>query len=172
MKSERQKDKLRREYADLNKMVKKSARIDKRKFMESMAEKAAKSHELHTLYKISQQICRSKNNYNNTPIRDSHGQLLTAEHEQELRWTNYFSNVLNRPDPEHPPDIQPASRRITVNLNPPNKQEILKAISSLKNNKAPGKDELTAELFKADPASAANVLEPLFADIWEKEELY
>ena len=106
MKSERQKDKLRREYVDLNKMVKKSARIDKRKFMESMAEvaeKTAKSHELHTLYKISQQICHSKNNYNNTPIRDSQGQLLTTEHEQELRWTNYFSNVLNRPDPEHPP---------------------------------------------------------------------
>lgn len=98
----------------------------------------------------------------------SHGQLITTEHEQDLRWTTHFSNVLNRPDPEHPPDIQPVSHDITVNLKPHNKQEILKAISPLRNNKAQGKDELPAELFKVDPLSTASILEPLFADIWEK----
>jgi TPP-dependent pyruvate/acetoin dehydrogenase alpha subunit len=34
-KSERQKDKLKKEYVDLNKIVKKSARTDMRKFMET-----------------------------------------------------------------------------------------------------------------------------------------
>ena len=105
------------------------------------------------------------------PVRNSLGQLLTTEQEQDMRWTSHFEDVLNRPDPEHPPDIPPAAQDIDINLKLPEKQEIVKAIGSLRNNKAPGNDEMTAELFKIDPILAANILEPLFADIWEKEEL-
>ena len=45
------------------------------------------------------------------------------------------------------------------------------AIRSLKNRKAPGQDGLSAELFKADPEFAAQVLQPLFAAIWEEKLL-
>ena len=51
------------------------------------------------------------------------------------------------------------------------KKEITAAIRSLKNGKAPGEDSLNAELFKAEPEFAAQVLEPLFAAIWEKKQL-
>src|SRR5579871_154650 len=103
-KSERQKDKVRKEYADLNRLVKKSARTDKRKFIENLAEQAetaAKSHDLHTLYKISRQVGSDRKFYNSMPIKDNAEKLLTTEHEQSLRWTEHFSSVLNRPNPEH-----------------------------------------------------------------------
>lgn len=42
------------------------------------------------------------------------------------------------------------------------KLETIASIKSLKNNKAPGNDNLTAEIFEADPIIAADILYPLF----------
>ena len=51
------------------------------------------------------------------------------------------------------------------------RKEIIKAVKSLKNGKAPGHDKFNAELFKADPELAAAILQPLFVAIWEGEEV-
>ena len=51
------------------------------------------------------------------------------------------------------------------------KEEVIKAIKSLKNGKAPGHDNLNTELFESDPELAATILQPLFAAIWEGEEV-
>jgi hypothetical protein len=51
---------------------------------------------------------------------------------------------------------------------PPTKEEIVAAIESLKNGKAPGQDNLNAELLKADRELAAKLLLPLFTAIWEE----
>ncbi len=40
------------------------------------------------------------------------------------------------------------------------------ALKKLKNNKAPGQDNLNAELFKIGPETAAGILEPLLRIIW------
>jgi hypothetical protein len=45
--------------------------------------------------------------------------------------------------------------------------EIQKAVKSLKNKKAPGTNQLNAELFKIDPVLAADILHPVFHKIWE-----
>ena len=39
-----------------------------------------------------------------------------------------------------------------------------------KNRKAPRQDNLKAELFKADPDFASQVLQPLFSAIWEEKQ--
>ena len=52
-----------------------------------------------------------------------------------------------------------------MNTVAPEKEEIIKAIKSLKNGKAPGHDNLNTEHFKADPELAATILQPLFAAI-------
>ena len=71
---------------------------------------------------------------------------------QEECWTEQFREILNRP----PPAV-------------PEKEEISKAIMSLKNSKAPGHNNLNTELFMADPELAATILQTLFAAIWEEE---
>ena len=96
---------------------------------------------------------------------------MTSERDRDVRWTEHFSEVLNRPEPELPPDIPPAQEDLNVRVGPPTPQEILNAIKALKNNKAPGQDAIPAELLKANPELASDVLQPLFFDIWEKEEL-
>ena len=45
------------------------------------------------------------------------------------------------------------------------------AIKSLENEKSPGQDNLSAEVFKADPQLAADLLQPLLRDIWEEKKL-
>ena len=50
-------------------------------------------------------------------------------------------------------------------------EEIIAAINSLKNHKAPGKDCLNAELFKADTVTMASILQPLFNTIWDRRKI-
>lgn len=54
---------------------------------------------------------------------------------------------------------------------PPVKEEIRAAIKSLKNRKSSGRDNLSAELFKAEPQLAADLLQLLFTGIWEGKKL-
>ena len=67
--------------------------------------------------------------------------------------------------------MQEAATDLDVNTNPPSRQEIISAITVLKNGKAPGLDNLNAELFKADPNLTADILLPLFTQIWEQEKV-
>ena len=50
-------------------------------------------------------------------------------------------------------------------------EEIMTAIRSLKNGKAPGQNSFNAEPSKAEPEVAAQVLQTLFAAIWEEKQL-
>ena len=119
-KSEHQRDRLRIEYAELNKLVKKGARADKRQFMElaETAEKAASKNEMGTVHRITQQLCGEKRR-RNIPVKDKQGSLLTSEQDRDVRWTEHFSEVLNRPEPELPPDILPAQEVLDMRVDPP-----------------------------------------------------
>ena len=76
---------------------------------------------------------------------------------------------------ELPPTIeeeeQDPETDLDVSDTPPEKEEIMAAITSLKNGKTPGQDSLNAELLKADPEFAAHVFWPLFVPIWEEKQL-
>ena len=51
------------------------------------------------------------------------------------------------------------------------KEEIRKAIIPLKNGKAAGPDDISAEALKVDIETSVEVLYPLFVMIWEKNEV-
>ena len=69
------------------------------------------------------------------------------------------------------PNIQGAVTDLDISTDVPTRREIIQAINTLKNGKAPGHNNLNAELFKADPELAATMLTPLFTKIWEQEEI-
>ena len=94
---------------------------------------------------------------------------MTTEREQEERWTEHLRE--NRPPPEENADIPKAADDLDINTARPEKEEIIKASKSLKNGKAPGHDNLNAELFKADQELTTVILQPLFVAIWEGEEV-
>ena len=74
-----------------------------------------------------------------------------------------ISEILNRPPPVEDADIPvSAADDLFIDIVVPKKEEIIKTIKSLKNGKAPGHDNLNAELFKAVPELTATILQPLF----------
>ena len=121
------------------------------------------------LFKIAIQICGKVISNTSGPVKDKQGKLLTTENEIEQRWTVYFQELLNRPEPDDIPDIGSADKDLDINLKPPTKEEIIKSIKT--NGKAPGIDGLSAELFKAVPETAATLFIDFFKKIWEEEEI-
>ena len=102
---------------------------------------------------------------------DKRERLLTTEAEQGAKWAEHFSEILNRPPTTIEAKVQDPDTDLDVSTATPEKEEIIAVIRSLKNGKAPGEVSLNAELFKAEPEFAAQVLEPLFAARWEKKQL-
>ena len=172
-KSERLKARQHQRYSRANTKVKRQARRDKRRYLEGLAseaEEAARRKEQSTVYKITRKLCGKKGAVD-LPISDMNGNLLTSDPEKEKRWKEPFKEVLNRPTPSSTAEIEEAEADLSVNTEPPTLDEIKKAVQSLKNGKAPGRDNLNAELFKADPDQAARLLQPLFHSIWEEENI-
>ena len=87
-KSNRLRERYEQQYREANQTVKRKARTDKRKFMESLAneaEEAASKGEQGKVYRITRMICGGYRGTTDAPIFNKQGQLLTAETEQEGR---------------------------------------------------------------------------------------
>lgn len=65
--------------------------------------------------------------------------------------------------------MNPATK-YPININAPTIFQIREAIKELKINKA-DPDNVAAELLKADTATAANILYPLFKEVWRTERI-
>jgi len=56
---------------------------------------------------------------------------------------------------------------LNINVNPPSKAEIERALKQLKNGKAAGPDGIPLEALKVDSKTTKAMLYPLFLQIWE-----
>ena len=101
------------------------------------------------------------------------GTIFEHKEIHKLTWmAEHFREVLNRPDPAERACIaQPLGEKLNIDCSPPTKNEILKATKSLKNNKAPGIDNITAEVLKTDIRFATDWLYDLFHKIWNAETI-
>ena len=164
---------LEREYQEKDREVKRSARRDKRAFINQLAqsaEDAAKIGDSAKVYKITKKLCNKS--FNSTkPIKSKNGSILTSDKEQEKRWMEHFKEVFNQPPPVEQIEIEENDEITEISAEKPSRNEIRTAVLSLKKNKAPGTDSVQAELIQADPEIAATVFGDLFDDIWEKEAI-
>lgn len=82
----------------------------------------------------------------------------------------YFEDLLNCKEPS-----QKLKKRIdnaqVPKSKPPTADEIEGIIKSLKNDKSPGADSITAECFKNDSKRMAEIFEKIFEQIWLREEI-
>nr|KAG5689679.1 hypothetical protein BaRGS_006304 [Batillaria attramentaria] len=164
---------LQAQYWDANRQAKRSARNDKRNFINDLteeAETAAGQRNMKRLYEITRTLS-GKNNNPTRPVKDKNGQIITKEKDQRTRWAEHFKETLNRPPPPVPPDIPPAAQLLDISTNPPTKTEIIKAIKSLKSGKAAGPDCIPPEALKADIQTSTDMLHPLLRKIWESESV-
>ena len=91
--------------------------------------------------------------------------------ETDDRWVEHFEELLNRPLPDEPPDIEPAEEDLEVDCDAPDLDEILLAIKQQKSGKAAGPDNIPPEALKQAEDINTEVLHMLFKDIWEKEDI-
>ena len=172
-KSKRIQEQVEAEYKIKDKEVKKSARADKRTYIEEMAqeaEQAAIRGEMSTVYKITKQLCGSYAN-KSAPVKDKQGKSLTTEREQAARWVEHFKEVLNLPDPEEPANPLEAEIELNIDMQPPTEEEVRKAIKATKRGKSPGCDNIHAEMLKADINTATKLFTDLFHSIWDSETI-
>ena len=104
------------------------------------------------------------------PVKDKQGQNITDSEQLLERWAEHFEELLNRPAPENPPYIAEAEIDIDIDCDPPTREEIIRAITKMKNGKAAGPDGIPAEALKVDVKTTVDMLLPLFVKIWEQEE--
>ena len=172
-KSPRLMEQVEQQYKTKDKEVKRSARTDKRRFVEELAqeaEKAAIKGELSTVYKITKQICGG-NTCPPVPTKDKCGNVITNEREVAERWVEHFRDVLNQPEPDIAVAIEESQEDPDIVTTPPTEEEIQAAIKAMKNGKAAGIDGIHAEMLKADITTATKALGKLFNCIWEKEDI-
>ncbi|CAF1127812.1 unnamed protein product, partial [Didymodactylos carnosus] len=113
----------------------------------------------------------------NIPIKDRNGSLILNSSDRLERWREYFSELLNVPstvDQQLIDEIQVKTltkeevERQNAN---PTVEEVRRAVKQMKSRKAPGSDEVTADLLKAGGEPVIRWLFEIFTDVWKNEEM-
>ncbi|VDP35281.1 unnamed protein product [Schistosoma margrebowiei] len=139
------------EYIETNKQVKKSIRADKKKYVEELAttaEKAAREGYMKQLYDTTKKLA-GKYSKPEGPVKDKEDRAVTEIQQQRNRWVEYFEELLNRPAPMNPPNIEAAHTDLPIDVNPTTMKEIRMAIRQIKSRKAAGPDNIPAEALNA-----------------------
>ncbi|VDP19345.1 unnamed protein product [Schistosoma margrebowiei] len=97
------------------------------------------------------------------PVKSKEGEVITNIEEQQNRWVEHFKELLNRPAPVNPPNIEAAPTDLPINVGPPTIEEISMAIRQIKSGKAAGSDNIPAEALEADTKSQ------LYGSLWNNQ---
>ena len=106
-------------------------------------------------------------------IKNSNGDLLITKEEISERWAEHFVSLLNRPPPQEPVPLMDEIEMLIYEeeVEEPTTEEILSTIRGLKNNKAAGIDEITAELIKYGGRRLHDAMAKIVIRIWRREEM-
>ncbi|VDO48871.1 unnamed protein product [Schistosoma margrebowiei] len=138
------------EYTEANKQMKRSIKADKKKYVEELAttaEKAARERNMKQLYDTTKKLA-GKYSKPERPVKDKEGKPINEIRQQRSRWVEYFEELLNKPAPMTPPDIEAEHTDLPIDINPPTTEEIKMAIRQIKSGKAAGPDNIPAEALK------------------------
>ena len=97
------------------------------------------------------------------PVYSADGALLTERDDVAKRWSDHFSNLLNKASHTDTVVIENMPQRpcLTQLDDPPTREETTKAIKQLQPGKAPGLDWIPPEIYKegvdAGKAAATNL---------------
>ncbi|VDP40936.1 unnamed protein product [Schistosoma margrebowiei] len=111
-----EKAKAQAEYTEVKKQVKKSIRADKRKYVEDLAttaEKSSREGNMRRLYDITKKLSGNRRKPER-PVKNKEGEVITNTKEQRNRWIEHFKELLNRPAPLNPPNIEAAPTDLSI----------------------------------------------------------
>ena len=103
-------------------------------------------------------------------ITETDGTTIHDKDRRLCRWAEFFQGQFNWPQAPQCPDI-PQTEVWSVNMDPPNKEELGSFIRKMKRNKAAGPDDLSPALFKDAGNRFLDHLEKLFKIVWDTESV-
>jgi len=105
--------------------------------------------------------------------KNDKGKVLTEKQQVLERWKHYFNEALNwELTPEHTnSEHESENLNEEVEIPPSTYNEVSDIIQKLRNNKAPGPDNIIYELIKEGGRKLKHRIYMLILKIWEKEEL-
>ena len=165
-------------YSKLNKLVKKSCKIDDNNWATKIAtdlEDASKKGQQREVWDKIKKISGKKKKKAGMSVRDKDGHFITDPHSQKKRWKEHFTELLNPPlsdanlDELDDVPLQPSFEYLSCSDGPPSRDEISYALKKLKNYKSAGVDEITNEQLKYGGSALVGQLELLFKKVWEEE---
>jgi hypothetical protein len=160
------------QYKGLCRKVKRSARQDKEHWIQDQCEQAEKglnignTREAYGLIKMLRREFVPRLNV----IRNQEGTMLQSNDEIKQRWTQYCSSLYKDPGGgdgmvKELEDIAPPENEGSYDIL---YSEVQAAISSLKRNKSPGSDGVTAEMLQAGGESLSREIHKLCNKAWHE----
>lgn len=164
----------RKKYKMLDKLVKTQTRKDKQAWLDQktkQAQEAANMNNTRAVYQIIKELSNNTSK-KQVPIKSKNGTCLKSPEETKERWIEHFSSVLNQPNPKEIMTFEVENDPvIDIDEGPILSGEVAKAISKLKNNKAPGSDGIHPEMLKHASSEMMTTLTTLLNTIWKQEKI-
>ena len=167
---------LRSRYASLRSQVQSSLHRMKNDWWQNKAKEIqeyADNHDPRNFYNSIKAVFGPAKG-RNVPVLSADGTTLIKNKQEILkRWSEHFSELLNRINPADYDIINqlPSLPPVSELDNEPSLVEVLAAIKDLKNNKAPGPDGIPGEIFKYGGHLLAQRLHKFICDAWNAEKL-
>ena len=175
----RNEQKYRTQYCFLRKLAKKKVKERQVEYWDELSleiEQAIKQHDPSTAYRMIRRLKGGKAKIEEMPIHDKQGNILTNSHDRLHRWREYFSELFNVPATaesttgQQIPVAQLSLKEQKRQDKSPSLEEVEEAIRRMKCGKAPGIDDISADIIKAGGRALSTRLHKLFIEIWEQEE--
>ena len=124
-----------------------------------------------TLYSLTT-VLSNERPRQSAAVMDKNGKILKDKESKTRRWLEYFTEVLNRENPSNvisETEIELSDEVNEIDTSEPSGAEVRKAIGHLKNGKAPGIDNIKAELLKADIDDATTRVKEIIDVVWREK---
>ena len=169
----------RNKYKRLRKLAKTKIKARQTEYWNEVCEGIENSIRLNnpsTAFSIVRCLRGESKRVENMPIKDKSGKLLLNSADRLERWRGYFNELFNVPsvfdwnliNEIHIDTISKDEEEQQNAL--PSIEETRRALSQLKSRKAPGSDEITADILKAGGAPVIQWLHEIFTGVWENEQ--
>ena len=163
-----------RDYKRAKRRLKKKMIDDREKWWKTKAielEKNMKRKNVERVFEILNLKKRSKVKIEG--IKDKDGNVIKSEEEQLRRWKVYFEELFNVEN-----DVEDKNDESDVKVTEdgkqsvcPTKEEVTKAVASLKSFKAAGPDGIMAEVLKAGGEPVVDWILRILRKVWHEEQI-